>query len=368
MPKFQCPSWPPAWPEISAAANAAIESGDWGRYRSDLQEQVCQSIGELAAAPHVRLCGSGTAAVELSLRAAGVGPGNEVVLAAFDYPGNLRSIEVTGARAVLVDIDPETMGMDPCGLENAASENVRAVIASHLYGNAARITEIKEICDAHQWVLIEDACQVPGMTIDDVPAGRTGHLATFSFGGSKPLTAGNGGAILTSESRFIAKINSLLDRPSDTQPLSSLQSAVLVPQLKRLTELHQMRRATVEFLQRDVIADLRSWRFLSKPQRNIESSHYKIAWSAQTTEHRDRILQQSVDFGLPVGEGFRSHHKCSPRRVRKPAGLDNAAAMGDSLFVLDHSALLLQPERYSELADALCELERSTRVSVPFDR
>jgi dTDP-4-amino-4,6-dideoxygalactose transaminase len=358
---FHCPAWPPDWPEIKAAANALMDAGDWGRYRSEHQDRVKSAISEHFRVPHVRLVCSGTAAVEAALRAVGVGSGDEVILAAFDYPGNYRTVELVGARPVLIDLDENSLSLDPYQLDEAASDQVRAVIVSHLCGRAADIAEIKRQCDQRNWVLIEDACQVPGMIINGSPAGSFGHLSTLSFGGSKPLTAGNGGAILTQESRFIAKINSLLDRPSDAQPLSTMQSAVLLPQFGRLKNCREQRARAVGYLEESTIAQLKSWQWLSEQEDHVQPAYYKIAWAATSAEHRARVIARAAEFGLPLGEAFRSMARSSPRRCRKPVPLDRAQRIGDTAFVLDHAALLLDDDRHQELGKLLIELEAETR-------
>ncbi len=358
--KFDCPSWPPEWPEIRASINQTIDSGNWGSYRSDQQEQLKTAISATFSASHVRLCCSGTAAIEIALKAAGVRPGHEVILAALDYPGNFRTIELVGARPVLVDVD-QTLSIDPKSLAAVAAADVRAVIASHIYGNAADIKNLKSECDRRGWVLIEDACQVPGMTIGGAPAGSIGHLGTLSFGGSKPLTAGSGGAILTNESRFAVKIDSILDRPSDASPLSPLQAAALLPQLQRLQECNQRRVATVRHLESKVISHLARWLWLSQSREHVEPAYYKVAWAAQSAEHRAAIIDLAAKLGLPIGEGFRSMVRSSERRCRKPVALHQSTRLGETIFVLDHAALLIREDRYRELGDMLQQLEQHTR-------
>lgn len=355
--KFDCPVWPPTWPEIETAVAKSLQSGDWGRYQSPAKNDVRQRICAQFSVAHSRLCGSGTAAVQLALKAAGVKMGTEVIVAAYDYTGNFRCIELCGGRPVLVDTAETGCSLDPEFLDDADSKDVVAVLVSHLYGCPAQIAELREYCDSRRWVLIEDACQVPGMLIHGKPAGSYGHMSTLSFGGSKPLTAGNGGAILTNESRFAAKIDSLVDCPSDSQPLSSLQAAVLGPQFDRLERCNQMRAATVQYLRSEVAARLPGWSWLDEiVDDDFVASHYKLAFVADSNSHRQKMISKAPDFGLPIGEGFRSMHKSSDRRCRKASFLERSAQYGEELFVLDHSALLIEPERHSELGAALVAL------------
>ena len=357
---FDCPRWPPPWPEIGSAIQQAVSSGQWGRYHSQPHDQLQQVIAESLDSPAVRLCASGSAAIEAALKAAGVGPGQEVILAAFDYPGNFRTIESVGAKPVLVDVDQSSLSLSPQSLAAAAGDAVTAVIASHLYGNAAEIVALRNECDERGWTLIEDACQVPGMKIESQQAGTLGHLGTFSFGGSKPLSAGNGGAILTAENRMAVRIDSLLDRPGDVSPLSALQCAALLPQWSRLDQCNQLRNATVRYLESEVLPQLETWQWLSKQQPKVDATHYKVAWAAQSLGHRAKVVHHAKELGLPIGEGFRAMARSSQRRCRKPVGLENAARFGETIFVLDHAALLLDESRHGELGEALLQLHRDT--------
>jgi dTDP-4-amino-4,6-dideoxygalactose transaminase len=300
-----------------------------------------------------RLTCSGSAAIELALRASRVGPGDEVILAAYDYPGNFRSIEILGACPVLVDVAPGSPCIDSDQIEIAASDKVVAVIASHLYGQAADIAALRQICDERGWILIEDACQVPGMRIGDRPAGSFGDVAALSFGGSKPITAGSGGALLAGNERLAARLSAIIDRPSDTFPLSPLQAAVIPPQLDRLDELNQRRSETAKFLI-DAFPEV-DW--IDSNQDDVVPAHYKLAWKetphAAANESDTKSGSAEGSPSLPIGEGFRTTAGASDRRCRKPVPLDRSIELSETCMLLDHRALLIEADRYAELADLL---------------
>lgn len=364
------PLWPPQAPSIWESLQQVWASGQWGKYESAIHTQCLDTITEATSmlavstqtlpprwrahrqrierAPAVRLCSSGTVAVELALRCCGVAANDEVVLAAYDYPGNFRSIELLGAIPVLADVRPGGVTMDPQSLSQVEGEKIKAVVVSHLYGELADMVSIREICDQRNWKLIEDACQVPGagwdMRVDStsrvvIPVGSLADCATLSFGGSKLLSAGNGGAVLTREDRLAARLRSHADRPSDAFPLSALQCAALLPQWSMLDELNH-RRGTMA-------ARLRQWDWseigaepLSADSRGQIPAHYKFALLADDPSSRAGLLQSLWAMGLPVGEGFRSTHRTSERRSRKPVALDHAKTLGARCIVLDHRALL----------------------------
>jgi dTDP-4-amino-4,6-dideoxygalactose transaminase len=361
---FDCPDWPPNWPEIDASVQRVLGSGDWGRYHSETCRKLQERIAEFTGISEVRLCCSGTAALEIALRAAQIGERDEVALAAYDFPGNFRTIELLGARPLLLDVAGGATSINPDQLQSLANADgerrIRAVIASHLYGRPADTRQLREICDSQGWILVEDACQAVGMSVRGQRVGSHGHFATLSFGGSKPVSAGGGGALLAGDARLAARLGSLIDRPGDAFPLSPLQAAVIGPQLDRLDELNHMRLRTVEFLQREVVPELSSWEWLSGTEAGVVPTHYKVAWLAESPGHRARILAAAEQEGLPLGPGFRALSRCSGRRCEKPVPTPLSDRLGECLFVLDHRALLLPKTRHGELAESLLRVCSTT--------
>jgi len=334
------PDWPPDWPEIRAVVRAALASGEWGRYQSELCGQLTQRLCDHFSAAVCRLTCSGTAAIELALRAGHAGPGDEVILAAYDYGGNLRSVELLGATPVLVDVAGDSPCIDASQLDAAASDRVVAVIASHLYGRAAPVADLRTVCDERGWLLIEDACQVPGMEINGRPAGSFGDFATLSFGGSKLLTAGTGGALLVNNQKLAARLPALIERPSDAFPLSPLQAAVLGPQLDRLDQLNTTRAETARYL----IDALPEVHWVSRIESSVQPAFYKLAWQSD--------IEPSPP-PLPIGPGFRTTAHTSERRCRKPVPLQRSIKLSKTIQLLDHRALLIDTDFRVDLAAAI---------------
>ncbi|TWU23078.1 UDP-2-acetamido-2-deoxy-3-oxo-D-glucuronate aminotransferase [Novipirellula galeiformis] len=352
------PPWPPQTPEIATALMQCMQNGDWGRYESQSKATLLASLQKKFEIEHVRLCCSGTAAIELSLRVAGVGDGDEVILCALDYPGNLRCVELIGAKPVLVDVAPSNFGPDLESVTKASSKQVRAVIASHLYGRACDIGALRDLCDANDWVLIEDVCQSPGMTIDGRAAGTFGHLATLSFGGSKPLSSGNGGAILATDNRLAARLGGLLDRPSDAFPLSALQASVLVPQIARLQTDNEHRNRIAKQIQQQLEKRDASLQCICETNIAVDPAYYKLALQTESVAIRDAMVAAATQHDLPLGKSFRAMSRLSDRRCRKPVPLDRAQMLADQICVLDHRALLIDEADVGELCELLLESSR----------
>src|SRR4051794_38370012 len=190
------PPWPPADPAILAALQAAFADGSWGRYHGGHVERLEARLADYHAVPHALTCASGTLAVEAALRAVGVGPGDEVILAAYDYESNFLTVHALGARPVLVDVAAGNWNLVADGLAAATGPQTKAIVASHLHGGIVPMREVMAFAAAHGLQVVEDAAQAPGAIVQGRPAGTAGDVGVLSFGGSKLLSAGRGGAVL----------------------------------------------------------------------------------------------------------------------------------------------------------------------------
>src|SRR5262245_50808246 len=135
----EIPTGPPPWPQpdedVRAALAAAYADGSWGRYFGPHSERLCELLRSLCNVEHVWLCSSGTIAVELALRGLKIGPGDEVILGAYDFPGNFRAVEAVGARPVLIDLAAGRWHLAPDQIQQEVSPQTRAIIESSLHGS-----------------------------------------------------------------------------------------------------------------------------------------------------------------------------------------------------------------------------------------
>src|SRR2546429_2583788 len=139
------PQGPPDWPipdeDVSQALQAAYRDRSWGKYQGDNVERLEDCLAKYHGIEFVLTCGSGTFAVELALHALKIGPGDEVILAAYDYPGNFLSVHAVGAVPVLVDVTSNNWNLDPVQLEKTISPATRAIVVSHLHGGVVPMQE-----------------------------------------------------------------------------------------------------------------------------------------------------------------------------------------------------------------------------------
>ncbi len=228
-----------------------------------LGEEVALFEQEFAAyceVAHAVGVDSGTSALELILRAYDIGPGDEVITAANTFVATTFAISYTGARPVLVDVDPYTYTLDIVQLQEAITPRTRAIIPVHLFGQPADMEPILALAHQRNLIVIEDACQAHGARYKGRRAGSMGHAAAFSFYPAKNLGAfGDGGMVVTNDADIAETVRKLRnygqsakyhhDLLGYNRRLDTLQAAVLRVKLKYLDEWNAARRAHARLYQ-----------------------------------------------------------------------------------------------------------------------
>jgi len=351
--------WPLPDDQVREALESLFRDGDWGRYHGQRCEELRAALATMHARKHVQLTCSGTVAVELALRGVGVEAGDEVLLAAYDFPGNFRAIEAIGARPVLVDVEPDSwvIGVDQFNAAVGSGPACKALVVSHLHGAQAPMAQIMPLAEERGIAVVEDACQAHGATVDGQIAGSWGDASVLSFGGSKLLTAGRGGALLTNDESVAQRARVFAGRGNDAYPLSELQAAVLLPQLETLGERNRVRSQAAQRLF-DATADVPGLRPSAMRQNNAPA-YYKIAWRAQgerLRSTRESILAALQAEGAPIDVGFRGFAKRSTRRCRKATSTPNAVSAAAETITLHHPALLAPPHAIDQIAMAVSKV------------
>jgi perosamine synthetase len=362
------PQGPPAWPcadeAILAALRVAYREGTWGRYHGGYVEKLEQRLAALHRVEHVLTCGSGTFAVELALRALKVGPGDEVIMAAYDYSGNFLSIHAIGAHPVLVDIDADNWNLAPENLSAAFRATTRAVIVSHLHGGLVPMSEVMELARRHGVAVIEDAAQAPGALVQGRMAGAWGDVGVLSFGGSKLLTAGRGGAILTPQAAVAQRARLWLQRGNHLCPLSELQAAVLPPQLDRLVERNAQRLRAVRSLSEQLRGIPGLSPFRNRPLEDCSPSYYKMGFQYDAEAFglsRAHFAAALRAEGIAIDEGFRALHvERSPSRWHGVGPLTQAERAHHGAIVLHHPVLLGSDDDLRQVVQAVTKIYAHT--------
>ena len=249
--------------ELDAALGRVLDSG-WfvlGSEGKAFEEELAAACGTA----HAVGVGSGTDAIELALRALGIGPGDEVVTQANTCVPTVAAIERAGAMPVLCDVEPEAGTMDPDSLRGALGAKTRAVVPVHLYGQCADVEAIVELCSERGIEVVEDCAQAAGAELRGRPAGPIGRLGCFSFYPTKNLAAlGDGGAVITSDAELDERLR-LVRQYGQTDRyrhvaegvnsrLDELQAAVLRARLPHLAHWNA-RRAEIASAYTEALAD-----------------------------------------------------------------------------------------------------------------
>jgi perosamine synthetase len=338
------PAWPPAWEEVSRAVKQSLDEGGWGLYHGPNTRLLTERLSSYHDVEFVELCCSGTFAIELALRALQIGPGDEVILAGYDFIGNFNDVVAVGARPVLIDLDPDNWNLNPELIREAIGPSVRAIIVSHLHGGVVPMKRVVEIAREHGLRVIEDACQMPGAMVEGRKAGTWGDAGVISFGGSKLLSAGRGGAMLTSSPEIRQRAQVYCNRGNHAYPLSELQATVLLPQLEKLDQLNQERSVGVSKLA-EGLKCVSGLRFLDNRGSSVFPGYYKLGFQYDSGEFdglsRDSFARAARAEGIEFNAGFRAFHLCrSSRRFRKAGALAVATMADSNMLVLHHPALL----------------------------
>src|SRR5579862_1892040 len=202
--------------------------------------------------------GSGLDALRFGLLAAGLGPGDEVIVPALTFAATLEAVTQAGARPVVADIRGDDFGLDPAAVEAAVTPRTRAVVPVHLYGAMADMRGVLQVAEKRSLAIVEDACQAHGASRDGLRAGVAGSAGAFSFYPSKNLGAmGDAGALLTDDAGVAAQVRALREHGQRakydhelggyTSRLDTLQAVVLLRKLPHLDRWNAERAAAAAF-------------------------------------------------------------------------------------------------------------------------
>jgi dTDP-4-amino-4,6-dideoxygalactose transaminase len=292
-------------PQVDAAVSTVLDRGHF-----ILGEEVSAFEEEFAAFCGTRECvglDSGISALELALRAAGIGPGDEVITVAHTFIATVSAISFSGATPVLVEVDPHTYLMDPGAIEAAITPRTRAIVPVHLYGQTVDMDPLRLLAARHRLFVLEDACQAHGARNNGRRAGSLGHAAAFSFYPGKNLgAAGDAGALTTDDPELAERVRMLRnygqrvkyhhDMLAFNRRLDSLQAAILRVKLRQLDEWNAARRR---------VAAAYAVRLADLPVRlPVVGAHNEPVWHLFVIRAADRkTLQQRLE-AAGIGTGL----------------------------------------------------------------
>ena len=309
-----------------AAAERALRSGRLvlGPENARFEEALAARTGRR----HAIAVASGTAALELSLWALGVGPGDVVLVTAFGFPAAANAVVRAGAEPVPVDVDPVTWNLDPRAARAALGPEVRAILSIDQLGLPAEAAPLRALAAEAQVPLIGDAaCAVGGADSAGVPGGGYGALATLSFHARKLVVCGEGGAVVTDDDDLAAALRSLrnhgqvgpgrFERVGTNARLSEVAAAVGRAQLERLDALLAERRLLVDGYRRRLAplatAGRLSWQ---EPPPGAMHSYQTFAIRLAADLDRDPVRRALDLRGIEAGPATYAFHRIDPHAAR----------------------------------------------------
>ena len=264
-----------------------------------LEEEVAAFLGAKFAVS----CGSGTDALHLALRAAGIGDGDEVITSPFTFIATAEAIAYVGARPVFVDVDEKSFNLDVAKIESAITDRTRAILPVHLFGQPADMDALLDICKRHDLLLIEDCAQSFGAGYGDRLTGTLGLAGCFSFFPSKNLGCfGDGGLVTTNDVDMARELKVLRNHGSRERyhhavigynsRLDEIQAAVLRVKLRYIDDFNQARRRNAQAY-RHYLQDVP----VLTPSEESGRTHVYHQYTIRL-EHRDKVQAALADAGI----------------------------------------------------------------------
>jgi perosamine synthetase len=266
---------------------------------------------------------SGTSALHLCIRALGISEGDEVIIPSFAFIAVANVLRYERAVPVFVDIDPPTLNLNPGSIEEAITPRTRAILVVHTFGCPAALDEILAIARRHKLFVIEDACEALGAQFDGRQVGSFGDAAVFGFYPNKQITSGEGGMLVTNDSKVAALARKLRNQGRRESGewfqheelgynyrISELNCALGASQLQRLEAILQRREAVVrEYHRRLETEPSLQLPALELPRRRISWFVYVLRLRETfSAAQRDHIIQEMASRGIACGRYFAPIH------------------------------------------------------------
>lgn len=284
--------WPVFTQREKQGLLAVLKSRNWGGYPfpNKIAHAFAQKFAKFHGAKYGLAVANGTVAIEIALAAAGIKPGDEVIVPAYTWEGTVGPVLLLNAVPVFVDIDPASYCLDAKLIEGVLTPKTRAILPVHLAMRFADMDAISKIARARKLVVIEDCAHAHGGKWRDKGAGAIGDLGCFSFQSSKLMTAGEGGAVITSNLEFYERAQSYMNcgRASLTDQyqhrligfnhrITELQAAILEAQLERLPKQAKVRQANMDHFEKR-LRGTPGLSFLERDSRNTKVAAYQYVF------------------------------------------------------------------------------------------
>jgi len=361
--------------------NDVLETGILMRYGFDgprkgiwKAKELEHAITERFGCKHAHLTSSGTAALTTAMSALGIGVGDEVIMPSFTFVASFEAVLSVGAIPVLVDID-DTLTLDPAAVEAAITPKTKCVMPVHMCGSMADLGALMNICNKHNLILLEDACQSIGGTYEGKHLGTIGHAGTFSFDFVKMITCGEGGVVMTNDIDVHTKCDGYtdhghdhlgVDRGADLHPfigynfrISELHAAVGLAQIRKLDQFLLLQRKNNQLL-RSHLEQIPEISFRRVPDPVGDSGSF-LSWFLPTEAQTKAVVDAMKAQGVLAGNFY--WYDNNWHYIRKWQHLQNATTLqpiGDA----QRNALLSLAQQDFSKSDAIMSRCVSTAISL----
>lgn len=327
------PDWP-VWDQRDIeAVTEVVRSGRWGGYPypGPKTAELAKIFAELQGGGYAVPMTNGTITMEVALRAAGIGWGDEVIVPAYTFQATASAPMGAGAIPVIVDVDPKTYCLDPKAAEKAITPKTKAIIPVHLGSNMADMDAIIALAEKYNLIVIEDCAHAHGAKWNGQGAGTIGHFGSFSLQSSKTLTAGEGGILLCKSAEHAALAASIIDcgRPhalgggrEDYESglgvqggnfrMSELQSALALVGIERFPVQAKQREEMAAYMD-EALSEVPGVRVLQRDPRHTTRSFYRYIFAIDPQEFgvEHDVLCGALDAeGVDCWTGYAAMHNC----------------------------------------------------------
>ncbi len=306
-------------------------------------------MAEQADAKHAIAVSNGTSALHMCMVASNIEPGDEVITSPFSFISSANCILFERGTPVFVDIDPDTLNIDPAKIEAAITERTKAIIPVHIFGQPADMDPIMDIAAKHGLIVIEDACEAIGAHYKGRRVGTIGKAGTFAFYPNKQMTTGEGAVIVTNDGAWADLMRSLRNQGRDIMDgwlnhsrlgynyrMSELNAAVGVVQLKRLDEILKKRNDVAD-LYKKVLISIDEVKILDIAPTTTRMSWFVYVVRLENGIGRDDVIEAMAKLGIPTRPYFTPIHLQNFYRERfghKPGSFPVSESAGESTIAL----------------------------------
>ena len=325
------PAWP-VWDQRDIdAVTEVIKSGRWGGYPypGPKTAELAKKFAEMQGGGYAVPMANGTITMEVALRAAGIGWGDEVIVPGYTFQATASAPMGAGAIPVIVDVDPNNYCLDPKAAEKAITPKTKAIIPVHLGANMADMDAIMALAEKYDLIVIEDCAHAHGAKWNGCGAGTIGHFGSFSLQSSKTLTTGEGGILLCRTPELAAKAASIIDcgRPhalgggaedasmehqvGGNFRMSEIAAALAVVGIERFPSQAKEREAMADYMD-EALSEIPGIRLLRRDPRHTTRSFYRYIFAINPDEFgmEHDLLAGALDAeGIEADTGYEAMNR-----------------------------------------------------------